>query len=192
MKAATKHVVRRLCLLLMLPAAALSGFGRIEAAYTLFAHACALIPGIVGDYLRSAYYAMTLRSCSIDCQIGFGSYFSQRQATVGRGAGIGAYCVIGRANLGERCRIGSCVQILSGQHQHVRDVTGRLQPGELTEINIGADCWIGASAIIMADVGSGATIAAGAVVGLPVPAGTTASGNPARLVRAAAATTSTA
>ena len=176
-------MIRVLCLLLMLPTAALSGFGRIEIAYTFFAHTCALIPGIVGGYLRTAYYAMTLRSCKMDCQIGFGSYFSQAQATVASEVGIGAYCVIGRANLGERCLLGSCVQILSGHHQHVRDASGRLGPGQLTEINVGADCWIGASAIIMADVGSGATIAAGTVVGAPVPAGTTAAGNPARIVR---------
>lgn len=172
----------------MLPAAALSAFGRIEIAYTFFAHACALIPGIVGDYIRTAYYAMTLRSGSLDCQIGFGSYFSQSQATIARGVGIGAYCVIGRANLGEGCQLGSCVQILSGQHQHVRDAAGRLMPGQIAEVNIGADCWIGAASIIMADVGSGATIAAGTVVGMPVPAGMTAAGNPARLVRTGGAT----
>jgi acetyltransferase-like isoleucine patch superfamily enzyme len=177
---------RGLCLLLMFPAAALSGFGRIEVAYTFFAHACALIPGILGDYMRAAYYGMTLKSCSIDFQIGFGSYFSQREATVAPGTGIGTYCVIGRVNLGERCRLGSLVQILSGPHQHVRDAEGRLGPGELTVINIGADCWIGASSVVMADVGSRATIAAGSVVSVPVPPGMTSAGNPARLVRAGA------
>jgi acetyltransferase-like isoleucine patch superfamily enzyme len=185
LRTAAKSVVRGLCLLLLLPAALLSGFGRIEIAYTFFAHACALIPGIVGDYMRNAYYFMVLRRCSMDCQIGFGSYFSQSQATVARGVGIGTYCVIGRANLGERCRLGSCVQILSGQHQHVRDAQGLLRPGQLVEVNIGADCWIGASAVIMADVGSGATISAGTVVGVPVPAGATAAGNPARIIKVA-------
>ena len=173
---------------MMLPSAALSGFGRLETVYTFFALACALIPGIVGDYMRSAYYSMTLQKCSIDCQIGFGSYFSQRQATVAPGVGVGSYCVIGRANLGERSRLGSNVHILSGQHQHVRDAAGRLIPGKLAEVNIGADCWIGSSAVIMADVGSGSTIAAGAVVGTPIPAGAMASGNPARLIRVGVAT----
>ena len=179
-----KYVIRRLCLLVMFPAAVLSGFGRINVLYTFFAHAAALIPGILGDYLRTGYYVMTLKSCSIECKIGFGSYFSQPEATVARGVGIGAYCVIGRANLGERCRLASLVQVLSGQHQHLRDAAGQLGSGELTEVNIGADCWIGASSIIMADVGARATIAAGAVVSVPVPPGMTAAGNPARLIRA--------
>jgi acetyltransferase-like isoleucine patch superfamily enzyme len=187
LKAAAKFLIRGLCLMLIVLPAALSAFGRIKLVYTFFAQAYALIPGIPGDYMRSAYYFMTLRSCSLECQIGFGSYFSQPEATVARGVGIGAYCVIGRANLGEGCRLGSMVQVLSGQHQHVRDAAGHLAPGELSEINIGADSWIGASSIIMADVGARATISAGTVVSVPVPAGTTAAGNPARFIRASEA-----
>jgi len=167
----------------MFPAAALSGFGRIKSVYIFFAHAYALIPGTPGYYLRAAYYVMTLRSCSTDCEIGFGSYFSQPEATVARGAAVGAYCVIGRANLGERCRLASLVQVLSGRRQHVRDAAGRLLPGELAEISIGADCWIGASAIVMADVGARATIAAGTVVITPVPPDMIAAGNPGRLIQ---------
>lgn len=188
LRSAIKTVVRGLCLLALSPFAALSGFGRIEIAYTFFAHTCALIPGILGDYMRTAYYVMTLRRCSMNCRIGFGSFFSQSRATVAPGAGIGAYCVIGRANLGERCLLGSGVQVLSGQHQHEREATGRLVAGRFDEVNIGADCWVGASAVIMADVGAGATIQAGAVVSVPLPAGVTGAGNPARIVRAATAT----
>jgi acetyltransferase-like isoleucine patch superfamily enzyme len=176
----------------MCPAAALSGFGRMEGVYTLFAHATALIPGVVGDYLRAAYYAMTLTSCALDFRIGFGSYFAHPQATVAPEVGIGAYCVLGRVNLGERCGLASSVQILSGPNPHVRDAVGRIRPGRLAEVNIGADCWIGAAAIVMADVGPRSTIAAGAVVGTPVPADATAAGNPARVVRVAMAKGATA
>ncbi|HWR51174.1 MAG TPA: acyltransferase [Bryobacteraceae bacterium] len=188
MRSAFKTGVQLLCLVVLFPFAALSGFGRLQLAYTFFAHACSLIPGVLGDYMRAAYYVMTLRQCSIDCQIGFGTYFSQSRAIVARGVGIGAYCVIGTANLAERCRLGSGVQVLSGQHQHERDGDGRLVPGRFDEVRIGADCWVGAAAIIMADVGDGATIQAGAVVTLPVPPGVTAAGNPARIIRPAAAT----
>jgi virginiamycin A acetyltransferase len=186
MKSLVKYLVRRFCLVLMFPAAALSGFGRVEVVYTFFAHAAALLPGIVGDYLRAAYYTMTLTSCAIDFRIGFGSYFAHPQAKVAPEVGIGAYCVIGRANLERRCRIASFVQILSGANPHIRDGAGELQPGQQVEIRIGANCWIGAAAIVMADIGSGTTIAAGSVVGAPVPDGATVAGNPARLVRAVA------
>jgi maltose O-acetyltransferase len=50
---------------------------------------------------------------------------------------------------------------------------------------IGPDCWIGSSAIVMANVGSGTTIGAGSVVVKDIPAGVVAAGNPARIIRAA-------
>jgi len=47
------------------------------------------------------------------------------------------------------------------------------------------DCWIGASAVIMASVGVGTTIGAGAVVVRPIEAGVVAVGNPARTLETA-------
>jgi len=47
---------------------------------------------------------------------------------------------------------------------------------------IGAACWLGASAIIMADAGAQTTIGAGAVVPHPAPANVVAVGNPARIL----------
>ena len=32
----------------------------------------ALIPGHTGSYLRKTFYSLTLKSCSLDCFIGFG------------------------------------------------------------------------------------------------------------------------
>jgi len=183
-RTAIKTAVRWLCLVAVWPSAALSRFGRIGPAFTFFAHAYAIIPGLVGDYLRRAYYSLTLESCSPEIQVGFGTYFSHSGARIARGAGFGAYCIIGRVNIGERSLAGSRVHILSGQHQHARDADGRLVAGDMTEVNIGADCWIGEAAIIMSDVGPRSTIAAGAVVSTPVPAGSMAAGNPARVVMA--------
>lgn len=45
---------------------------------------------------------------------------------------------------------------------------------------IGADCWIGDAAVIMADIGDGATVGAGSVVTRSVPPATVVAGNPAR------------
>ena len=53
----------------------------------------------------------------------------------------------------------------------------------LTETIIGARCWVGAAAIVMANVGDGSTIGAGSVVVKEIPAGSTAVGNPARVIR---------
>jgi acetyltransferase-like isoleucine patch superfamily enzyme len=83
-------------------------------------------------------------------------------------------------------QIASQVQILSGRRQHVRDEAGRIsgsEAGTFEAVEIGPDCWIGASAIIMAAVGAGTTIGAGAVVVNDIPGGVVAVGNPARVVR---------
>jgi virginiamycin A acetyltransferase len=186
MKSFIKSVANCVFLVLALLPAALSGFGSVEAIFLLFAQACALIPGIVGDYLRIAYYKLTLAECALEARIQFGSFFAHSKARVGRDVYIGSYCVLGRTTIGDRTQIASGVQILSGRRQHARDSEGRLRGSDyagFTEVVIGADCWIGASAIVMAEVGAGSTVAAGAVVVKPIPAGSVAAGSPARVVK---------
>jgi len=154
--------------------------------YRFWAESCALMPGVPGDYVRIAYYRLTLEDCSIESRIQFGSYFAHPQARVARGVYIGSYCVFGRTKIGERTQIGSGVQVLSGKQQHPRDAQGRImgsEHGMFETIAIGADCWIGAGAIVMADVERETTIGAGSVVIQPIPAGCVAVGNPARIIR---------
>jgi acetyltransferase-like isoleucine patch superfamily enzyme len=115
--------------------------------------------------------------------MGLGSYFSRSQAVVGANVSIGSYCIIGKVHIGARSQISSHVEIPGGRSQHVRDENGRLSDtveesgGILT---IGEDCWIGASAVVMASVGSQSTIGAGSVVVRDIPAGVTAVGVPAK------------
>jgi virginiamycin A acetyltransferase len=180
-----KILVRAILAVIVFPLALLAAFGRFGSVYVLFAQTLALVPGIIGDSLRTAFYFLTLEHCSLLANVGFGSYFAHAQTRVAEGVDIGAYCVLGRAVIGERTRLASGVQILSGMNQHARDAQGRLVPGDFTRISIGSDCWIGAGAIVMADVGDRATISAGAVVMTPIAAGTVATGNPARSVRPA-------
>jgi acetyltransferase-like isoleucine patch superfamily enzyme len=169
----------------------LCGFGRIRSSYSIFAHICALFPGVPGDYLRVAFYKLTLAECSLQSRISFGSFFAHPEARIAQGVYIGAYCVIGKTAIGERTQIASGVQILSGKRQHTRDGTGGIsgsERGEFTSVSIGSDCWIGAAAIIMADVGERSTVGAGSVVTRPIPADCTAVGSPARAVKNSAGT----
>jgi virginiamycin A acetyltransferase len=187
LKQALKRILQAVFLVLAFPMALLSLFGRIEGAYRCFAQFCALAPGLPGDYLRIAYYKLTLAECAIGSRIQFGSFFAHPHARVGRSVYIGSYCVLGRTTIGDRTQIASLVQILSGKRQHARGEDGRLlgsDRGVFEQVTIGADCWIGAAAIVMTDVGSGSTIGAGSVVTRPVPAGSVAVGNPARVVKA--------
>lgn len=171
------------------PAAA-SGFGRWRIAYEFFAHSFALAPGIVGDYLRIAFYRLTLSECPLSSRVSFGSFFPHADARLCPNVYIGSYCIIGKAVIGARTQIASGVQILSGRRQHYRNEAGEIagaDPGMFATVTIGPDCWIGAAAIVMADVGAGSTIGAGSVVTRPIPPASVAVGNPARVIRTAAA-----
>jgi acetyltransferase-like isoleucine patch superfamily enzyme len=182
-----KRLVQGIALLLVAPVALLCGFGRVRSLYTIFAHMYAQGPGIVGDYLRMAFYKLTLEQCSLDSRISFGSFFAHPEARVGEGVYIGSYCVLGRVHIGARTQIASAVQVLSGKHQHARDAEGRISgsdQGSFTTVAIGADCWIGAGAMVMADIGDHVTIGAGAIVTKPIPANSVAVGNPARVLSA--------
>ena len=186
MKQALKFALRGFFLLLALPSGLVSGFGRFRAGFSYCAQACSLVPGIPGDYLRTAFYRLTLRSCSPETRISFGTFFAHPDAEVEEGVYIGSYCVLGRTRIGAHTQIASHVQILSGARQHDRDDQGNIQGAEVhafTEVAIGADCWIGAGAIVMADVGARTTVGAGAIVTKSLPANAVAVGNPAKVIR---------
>jgi len=191
LKRSLKAVLHGVFLAVAFPAAALAGFGRWKPLFASFATLFALAPGILGDYLRISFYHLTLTRCPLSSRIQFGSFFAHPEARVGAGVYIGSYCILGRAIIGDRTQIASGVQILSGSHQHVRDASGRISgsaEGIFSAVTVGADCWIGAAAIVMADVGTGSTIGAGSVVTRPIPSSSVAVGSPAKVVRTAAET----
>jgi virginiamycin A acetyltransferase len=178
-----KRIVQGISLVVVFPVALACAFGRIPFLYTFCAQFFAIGPGIVGDFLRAAFYKYTLAKCSIDTRIAFGTFFSRRQASVGANVSIGAFCVIGCARIGPRTQISSHVEIPSGPHQHSRGIHGDLVGSADGEVEIGADCWIGASSVIMANVGSHSTIGAGSVVVKEIPAGVIAVGVPAKPIK---------
>ena len=172
-------------LVLVLPLALLSGFGRIEAIFVFFAQLLALAPGLPGDYLRAGYYRLTLTEAPLSSRIQFGSFFAHSQARLAEHVYIGSNCILGHTEIGERTHIASGVQIPSGRRQHPRSADGAIrgaEQGAFTTVIVGRDCWIGAGAIVMADVGAGCTIGAGSVVTKPIPAGCVAVGSPARIL----------
>src|ERR1039458_7366283 len=178
-----KRTVQAIALALVLPAALTSGFGRRRELYTIFSQLLASAPGLPGSFLRAAYYRLTLRQCSIDIAVGFGSFFVHPETTVGKFVSIGAYCVVGRAQIGTCTQIASHVEIPSGRHQHDRDVDGRLHGGSIYgHTVIGEHCRIGASVVVLASIGDRSTVGAGSVVVKDIPADVTAVGNPARVL----------
>jgi acetyltransferase-like isoleucine patch superfamily enzyme len=96
---------------------------------------------------------------------------------------MGAYCVIGHADIGPGVRIGSRVSIPSGKRQHL-DAAGRLSSSERFDtVAVGEGSWIGEGAILLAKVGYGCIVSAGAVVTTAVPDRSVVGGNPARVLR---------
>jgi acetyltransferase-like isoleucine patch superfamily enzyme len=175
-----KRTAQVVALTIAFPFALLCGFGRIRHLFNIFGHLYALGPAMLGNLLRAGYYRLTLRDCSIDTNIWFGVLIPHPDVAIGSFVSIGSYSIIGRSRIGARTQIGSHVQIPGGCRPDLRD------EDEFTVI--GADCWIGTSALIMAKIGDGCTIGAGAVVESDIPAGAVAVGNPARVIRSAAST----
>lgn len=156
---------------------------RSEVLFTLGAQLCAIVPGHPGLWIRGAFYRATLDDCSWRTHIGFGSLFTHRGAHVANQVSTGAWCVLGHVRLGAGTRLASRVSIPSGKRQHL-DETGALSAGtRFDTVTIGANCWVGEGAIVLADIGERSIVAAGAVVTRPQPPGVLVSGNPAAVVR---------
>jgi acetyltransferase-like isoleucine patch superfamily enzyme len=157
---------------------------RGEAVFVFLTQLLALIPGLVGTYLRGAYYYGTLEHCSWQVHVGFGSVFTHRGASVGPYVSMGAYCVIGHARIGDHVMMASRISIPSGRRQHI-DESGRLSSEPRFEsVAVGRGSWIGEGAIIMADIGEHCIVSAGAVIVNEMPGASLLAGNPATVVRA--------
>ena len=86
--------------------------------------------------------------------------------------------------IGHRTQIGPHAQLLAADHPREAAVRAEgLETGK--PVTVGADCWIGAGALILPGVtiGDGAIVGAGAVVTRDVAPGATVAGNPARPLR---------
>lgn len=190
MKSVLKSAARTIAAIFVLPllaahhiCAALFGKDRALESST---QALSLLPGLCGIYLRGAFLRLVLAECHSSAHIEFGVLFSSTNARIGENVYIGPRCCLGWVHLERDVLIAPNVQIPSGNRIHgiaELDRPIREQPGEPVQVRIGAGSWIGANAVVMADVGRNCVIGAGAVVTRPVPEATVAVGVPARVIR---------
>jgi acetyltransferase-like isoleucine patch superfamily enzyme len=185
-----KALVRGLALVLVLPAlASYAVRARIfgpDRALEGSSQALALVPGLLGQYVRRAFFAQVLACCERSVVVSFGTLLSRRGARLEANVYVGPGGVLGLVHLERDVLVGSGVHITSGRHTHgTSDVTRpiREQEGAPGVVRIGAGAWIGSGALVMADVGEHAIVGAGAVVTSPVPAYAVAAGVPARVIR---------
>ena len=150
------------------------------------AQAWALVPGVLGQYLRRAFLSRTLLYCSRTATIEFGTLFSSAKASIGERAYVGPRCHLGWAVIEDDALLAAGVHVPSGARTHgIDDLAIPIRDQDTTKVpvRIGRGSWIGSAAIVMADVGRDAVVAAGAVVTRPLPEGTIAGGVPARVLR---------
>lgn len=120
--------------------------------------------------------------------------FVESQVTIVPGAlTLGADCYVNRGCLldcrggvavGDRTLIAPRVMILTATHP-IMPGYPRAGPVTYAPVTIGADCWIGAAAIILPGVtiGAGAVVAAGSLVRESLAPDTLYAGTPARKIR---------
>ena len=190
MKPLLKQGVFWFCSLLVLPIVVkyhvlkrlLDSSQAIDSASQSLANA----PGLLGRYLRAAFYYWVLEKCDRTAFIGYGTLFSQIGAILEEHVYIGPRCHLGLVHLEKDVLLGAGVHIPSGGQTHFFNdpkVPIRDQGGERSVVRIGAGAWIGSAAIILADVGSGTIVGAGSVVTKPLPANVIAAGVPAKILR---------
>ncbi len=143
--------------------------GRSERLFSAGKELLAPVPTIVGSYLRSTYYWACCWDVHPDTRMLIGSMIAHRQTRIGPGCLVGAWTIVGAVDIEPRVLIGARCSLLSGKRTHRRK-DGRLSPFRVQELpkegrfRIGADCWIGDQAVVMASLPEGCTIGAGSVV----------------------------
>jgi virginiamycin A acetyltransferase len=185
-----KGTANAIAFLLVLPAFLLYRLGALvlgaEKAFPGWSQAFSLLPGLTGIYLRRAFYRLTLRRCSADCCLSFGTVFSHPTAEVGRGVYVGLFCMLGDVTLEDDVLLGSHVSVINGGGQHGidrLDVPIREQPGVYQRVTVGRDTWLGDRSVVLADVGRHCVLGAASVVTRPLPDYAVAVGSPARVLR---------
>ncbi|MCF6218080.1 MAG: hypothetical protein L3J62_08090 [Gammaproteobacteria bacterium] len=155
-----------------------------EEMFSFSAKLLSLVPGKIGQYLRTSFYCVTLTECKYDLVVGFASFFAHPTASAGRGVVIGSFSIIGSADLGNNILVSSRVSIMGGKYQHDMENEGNTTSQvNYKMIKIGNETWLGEGSLVMADIEGDSTVSAGSVVTKPMPAKTIAIGNPARFLK---------
>jgi virginiamycin A acetyltransferase len=148
--------------------------------------ALSLLPGKTGVLVRNAYYKTVLASCPLHVCFQFGCLLAYSDVHIGRNVYLGVHSKLGLVDIGDDTIISDDVHLLSGGRQHSAagfTESFQAQPAHRDRISVGRNCWVGAHAIVMANIGDNCIIGAGAVITRPIPPNSVAVGVPARVVR---------
>lgn len=156
------------------------------SSFTAPSQLLAFVPGFLGILLRRVWYRSTLCACGTNLTVDWLAVIRTRQSEVGNRCTFGVGNWVGWVRVGDDVMTGSHVVFVSGARQHAFDDVGRpmrQQHGEKRQVVVGSDVWIGAQAVIMADVSPGTVIGAGSVVTRTHGEKCVIAGSPARVLR---------
>lgn len=115
MRDALKAVARTLALIGVSPVLAyywiIQQLGAGDRALEGCSQALALLPGLLGQYLRRAFFTHTLDYCASTAVISFGVVLSAPGTRIGRGAYIGPFCTIGLTSVEDDVLISAGAQV---------------------------------------------------------------------------------
>lgn len=144
---------------------------------------------LLSDTIRGRLYSRRMKSCGENFLAAPHVHISWTQnLTCGSRVSLNRYTIInayGGVSIGDDTLIGPFVVIHSANHRFLPNKTIRQSGYDVKPVSIGADVWIGASAIILPGVtiGDGAIVAAGAVVTKNVEPYTVVVGVPAQKLK---------
>ena len=157
-----------------------------EGVFYGYSQLLCLFPGIIGNYMRFAFYRMTIAEMGEDSCICFGVTLAHPGIRIGRGVYVGPWCNLGLCTIEDDVLFGSGVHVISGFNQHgYADISVpiREQKGELLNVRIGRDSWIGNKAVVGNHVGEKSVVGAASLVVSEIPPYSVAVGSPAKAVR---------
>lgn len=156
------------------------------SSFTAPSQLLSLIPGYTGILLRRVWYRLTLRRCGSNLTVDWLAVIRTRESEIGDRCTLGVANWVGWVRLGNDVMTGSHVVFTSGRRQHGSDDFSRpmrQQHGQKVQVTVEDDVWIGAQAVVMADISTGTVIGAGSVVTRQHPERYVIAGNPARVLR---------
>lgn len=126
------------------------------------------VPGMLGIFLRRAWYSKLLSSCGPGLAVGYGAVLIEAGSRFGANCYVGKYSLIGLVNVGDHLLCADGVQVLSGARHH--GFSDRAIPMSFQgdphrqRVHIGHDVWLGANCVVTADIPAHCVIGAGATL----------------------------
>jgi len=127
---------------------------------TTFLHAAEAVgkvPLFFGYRVRQRFYGELLAECGQDLEINFGATVAEPATRIGDRVWVGTGSYLDLVNIGDEVLIGPHVTILAGGGYHRTDRVDlpirRQGNYPLVPTAIGTGAWIGAGAVLLADVG---------------------------------------